>query len=377
MNKHLSAYIHIPFCVSKCRYCDIVSFAGEEELFTAYTQALLRQIKKNSQHTRPIDSIYIGGGTPSIMPAEYIAAVLGALRENYTLAPDCEISMEANPGTLTAEKLALYRLVGVNRLSIGVQSLNNDVLKNIGRIHSGEEALAAISMAKEAGFDNINADIMFSLPGQLLDDVVSTFAGVCAAGVEHISAYSLILNENTPLFADFEKGQYRQDEVLDRLMYHYITDKAPMCGFTQYEISNFAREGYECRHNLYCWQNEEYYGFGCAAHGFYDGVRYANSGNLREYITKAGSGGEYVFTETQTAEMLRRDYTMLALRTAAGINFADYRANFEKDFAAENDSGIAYYQSLGLLDADARGCRITKKGLDLADAVTYGLLYGV
>ena len=279
----LSLYIHIPFCKSKCAYCDFASFPGREAMWEAYFAALCGEIRAAGDDIHRVETVFFGGGTPSLVPETYIAGALAAAREAFCFAPGAEVSLEANPGTLTMEKSRAYREMGVNRLSIGVQSFDARLLKDIGRIHAPGEAVEAVRMAKAAGFANIGIDLMYGLPGQTMGAWEATLETALSLPLAHISAYALIVEEGTPMAA-------REDELPDEedvlSMQRLCTRALAAAGFARYEISNYARRGFACRHNLVYWRRGEYLGFGCAAHSFFGGERFRNW-----RATCAGRGG--------------------------------------------------------------------------------------
>ena len=279
----LSLYIHIPFCKSKCAYCDFASFPGREAMWEAYFAALCGEIRAAGDDIHRVETVFFGGGTPSLVPETYIAGALAAAREAFPFAPGAEVSLEANPGTLTMEKSRAYREMGVNRLSIGVQSFDARLLKDIGRIHAPGEAVEAVRMAKAAGFANIGIDLMYGLPGQTMGAWEATLETALSLPLAHISAYALIVEEGTPMAA---RGDELPDEEDVLSMQRLCTRALAAAGFARYEISNYARRGFACRHNLVYWRRGEYLGFGCAAHSFFGGERFRNW-----RATCAGRGG--------------------------------------------------------------------------------------
>ena len=292
-NDSIGIYIHIPFCRSKCYYCDFNSYAGREHLAGSYFDALYREIILRSRYTgnRRVSSIFIGGGTPSLVDPGYITKLIDICREHFHVDDDAEISMESNPGTLTYDKLRAYRDAGVNRLSIGLQAWQDSILKSIGRIHTRLQFVDNIEAAARCGFDNINVDLIFGLPGQTPDDWMETLEAVTGFGLEkhgplkHISCYSLKIEEGTVFGERLDAGLLEPvDDDLDREMYHRAVDMLAAKGFRWYEISNFAVPGYECRHNLLYWKAREYAGFGAGAHSYLDSVRFNNVTGIEEYI---------------------------------------------------------------------------------------------
>ena len=269
----LSIYIHIPFCRSKCAYCDFASYPGREDLWEAYFRALFSEIEQASDRERRVETVFFGGGTPSFVPVAFIGEALEGVAKAFDLAPGAEVTLEANPGTLTPEKLAAYRAMGVNRLSIGAQSFDAALLRDVGRIHTPEDVEAAVRMARAAGFENVSLDLMYALPGQAMNQWENTLRRAIELSPEHVSVYSLIVEEHTPIAARAPEIP-DDDEVVE--MQRLATALLEEAGYRRYEISNYAREGFRCRHNIAYWQRAEYLGFGAAAHSFIGGERFEN-----------------------------------------------------------------------------------------------------
>lgn len=334
-------YVHIPFCVRKCPYCDFYSVA-ERSRASEYRTALLREL---SEYPRRFDTVFVGGGTPTAMGEE-----LALLCRSLPKAE--EFTVEANPGTLSPELLRALRGAGVNRLSIGVQSFNDAELAALGRIHSAAQAEEAFFMAREAGFDNINLDLMLATPGQTAESLGHSLARVRALSPEHVSAYSLIIEEGTPFY---ENTPDLPDEDEERELYHQAREALEAMGLKQYEISNFARPGRECRHNLKYWSGGEYVGIGAAAASFCGGERYKNAPDLELYLA---GGGRKTERETVDAGELLREKFWLGLRKTDGVEyFGEFPAEVER-LAAK-----------GLLEMNGNRLRLTRRGLDLANIV--------
>ncbi|MDE7197613.1 MAG: radical SAM family heme chaperone HemW, partial [Lachnospiraceae bacterium] len=275
--RELSIYIHIPFCVRKCLYCDFLSASADAGKMESYVNLLLREIKEQSLFygDHRVISIFLGGGTPSLLPAEAAGRILGQIRENYPVAADAEITMECNPGTVTAEKLGNYAAHGINRLSLGLQSTEDEELARIGRIHSYRDFLETYTLAREAGFRNINIDLMAALPGQSVGSYRRTLERVVKLSPEHISAYSLILEEGTPLYVNQSRYIFPTEDE-DREMYALTGKYLAKAGYQRYEISNYARDGFACRHNRVYWRRGDYVGFGLGASSMVENVRWRN-----------------------------------------------------------------------------------------------------
>lgn len=357
-------YIHIPFCIRKCRYCDFPSYTGMESLFDSYLDALLVEAKLYKGEK--IDTVFIGGGTPSILSCEQIKRLLVGIRDNFQFSENIEFSVEVNPGTLTEEKLAALKDGGVNRLSIGVQSFSDSELQIIGRIHDGRVAAEAVELSKKY-FDNINIDIMTALPGQTADSLEKTLDTAISLGVTHISCYSLILEEGTELYNMVENGQVTlAGEEEDRQMYSLICNKLKSAGYEHYEISNFAKEGFRCRHNLKYWNTQEYIGLGAAAHSFVGNKRFSNTVNVKDYIQnpieKAGE------TELSLSDMMG-EYCMMSLRTKDGIDEKEFEKRFGKSFYEVYKNLPDKFISLGLMKKNPQGYSLTPRGINVSNSI--------
>ena len=279
----IGIYVHIPFCKKKCDYCDFISYCNKDNLIEKYVEAMKKEIE--SQNIKPeITTIYIGGGTPSYIDSKYIIQIINKIKEK-NVSPNAEITIEVNPGTVTMEKLEDYRSCGINRISIGLQSTNNTLLKEIGRIHDFKQFLETYKMAKKVGFKNINVDLMLGLPNQRIKDLKESLEQILKLKPKHVSVYSLIVEDGTPIANKIEKGELQlPDEELERNMYWFVKNTLELNGYKHYEISNFAKKGYESKHNLNCWNQKEYIGIGVAAHSYRDITRYSNTENIEEYI---------------------------------------------------------------------------------------------
>ncbi|MCT4585389.1 MAG: radical SAM family heme chaperone HemW [Peptostreptococcaceae bacterium] len=284
MNKK-ALYVHIPFCKSKCNYCDFNSFNANEKLMDEYIQALIKEMTLTKDKIDILDTIFIGGGTPSILSLKNIEKLLRGIYENFSIKDDCEITMESNPKTLNLEKLKLLKSLKINRLSMGVQAVSDKNLKFLGRIHSFEDAKKMYNEALKVGFSNINIDMMFSYPNQSLKEWKHALEEVLKLNPKHLSIYSLILEEGTKLYDLYEEGSIEiLDDQLDRQMYYFARDILEQNGYHQYEISNFAKDDYECEHNKIYWRCEEYLGIGLSAHSYLNSKRFYNKSNIDEYI---------------------------------------------------------------------------------------------
>lgn len=312
-------YLHVPFCRRKCAYCDFASWAGREEAIEPYLRALRGEIRAQGERWaagRTVTSVFFGGGTPSLLSGGQVQALLDELRAAFAFSPDAEITLEGNPGTLTRENLRAYRQAGVNRLSLGVQSFSDALLARVGRIHTAKQAEEAVSLARETGFDNLNLDLMYGLPGQTEEDFSQSVRRAAQLGVEHLSLYSLILEEGTPLFRAVQAGECAlPDDETTLAMQHAAEAFLSQAGYTRYEISNYAKEGRECRHNLLYWSRGEYLGLGCAAHSLMEETRFSNPERLDEYL----AGARAASIERLTPSDRYEEQVMLGLRTREGV----------------------------------------------------------
>lgn len=372
----LELYVHIPFCVQKCKYCDFLSAPASKQVQNAYMEALLSEIGGNAVSDRKVVSVFIGGGTPSVVDAEWILDVMEAIRNHYFLEEGAEITMEVNPGTVTAKRLERYRAAGVNRLSIGCQSCHDAELSRIGRIHDHQAFLDTYKWAREAGFDNINVDLMSALPGQTLESLEDTLHMILSLvpPPEHISAYSLIVEEGTPFYEMQKRGELTlPDEDMEREMYWRMADILKKYGYEHYEISNYAREGYQCRHNVGYWTRRDYLGFGIGAASLYDNVRYKNADDLAAYIK------DPLNCRTQIQKLGREEQMeeemFLGLRLSLGVRGERFREIFGVSMWDVYGEQIRESVEEGLLEDDGKRIVLTKRGVDLANYVMAKFLF--
>ncbi len=364
----LELYVHIPFCVRKCQYCDFLSGPSDEETKDRYIEALLKEIRA-AEHTEDYEivSVFIGGGTPSALKAEAIASIMSTLQEQFFFCEDAEVTIEANPGTVDLEKLTIYRNVGINRLSLGLQSTDAEELKLLGRIHSYEEFLKSYEWAREAGFSNINIDLMFAIPGQTGEAWRQHLYQVAELNPEHISAYSLIIEEGTP-FA--EQNLDLPDEDTEYQMYEDTAEILERYGYRQYEISNYAKQGYMCRHNAGYWQRREYLGFGLGASSLYGGMRFSNTHQMQEYLK-----------ESRNPDQIRKDVTVLSrneqieefmflgLRMTEGISEKKFEENFDVRLMDVYGDILQKYEETGFMEHIETKWRLTRKGIHVSNHI--------
>ena len=376
--KELGLYIHIPFCKQKCYYCDFVSYAKNEKFFERYIEALLEEMNNFFDNNDvEIKTIYIGGGTPSIIDAKYIEKIMNFFKEKDLLKKTKEITIEVNPGTVDEEKIKCYKKAGINRLSIGLQSTDDNMLKKIGRIHCYKDFLNTYKFAKEAGFDNINVDIMIGLPKQKISDVKNTLEKIINLEPEppkHISVYSLIVEENTPIEKMINEGTLElPNEENERNMYWYVKNFLELNGYNHYEISNFAKDGYESIHNSDCWKQKEYIGFGVAAHSFIDDVRFGNTSNLDEYLRNCENKD---FENNRIIDEIEKDlfskeqeFMLVGLRMIDGVSIQEFKNKFGENPIFVFKSELSKLVEDGLLMVDFDRIKLTNRGLDLANLV--------
>ncbi len=358
--KPLELYIHIPFCIRKCAYCDFLSAPAAPEVQEAYVGQLLQEIAASKKLPEDYEAVtvFFGGGTPGILKGELLCSILRALRDRFSVREDAEITVEANPGTVNRDKLVQYREAGVNRISLGLQSADNQELKLLGRIHTWEQFLESFQLARETGFRNINVDLMSALPGQTTESVHRTLERVLALSPEHISAYSLILEEGTPFYKRYEgHPELLPSEEEERQMYYDTRDRLCACGYEHYEISNIAKPGYACRHNLGYWERTDYKGFGLGAASLLKNVRHTNQTDLTEYLKGNFAGTEDPLTE----QAVREEYFFLGLRKMEGVEPGRYREHYEER--------IQRLQAQQLLEEKDGRIRLTERGTDVSNYV--------
>jgi oxygen-independent coproporphyrinogen-3 oxidase len=385
----ISLYLHIPFCHAKCHYCDFNSYAGMLGLRDAYVDALEREILFAGRRARHSDgtlrrcrTIFFGGGTPSLLAPEQVARLLAAARQAFALDAGAEITMEANPGAIEYGQLDAVRAAGVNRLSFGAQSFDPSLLRWMGRIHTADEIGAAVRAARRAGFTNLNLDFIFALPGQSEQTWAATLERAVALAPEHLSLYSLIVEEGTPLYRWVADGRVRpvdDDRAAD--MYELAAARLAAAGYQQYEISNWSTPGHECQHNLTYWRNLPYIGLGAGAHGWYGGRRYSEARPIRDYLrlvaaacdgdaaTAALPAGAVVECETIAPELEMAETAMVGLRLVEGLALPDFAERFGHSFDEALGARVADVRALGLLEERDGHLRLTERGRLLGNEV--------
>lgn len=360
-------YIHIPFCVRKCAYCDFLSAPGSEEAKASYTKALLREIEAVKTEKREVSSIFVGGGTPSALSPSLMGDIFEKIHESFSVAQDAEITIEANPGTLSKEKLFLYKNAGINRLSLGLQSPEEAELKSLGRIHTYEEFLESFSLAREAGFQNINVDLMCALPDQTYEGWIRNLRTVAALHPEHISAYSLIIEEGTP----FAKRKLNlPDEDTEYKMYEDTAGILEEYGYEQYEISNYAKKGLVCRHNIGYWTRKEYLGLGLGAASLWGNQRFSNTSDFSAYLKESGSPEKIRENrETLSLEDEMSEFMFLGLRMTEGVSKAEFLESFGTPIESVYGKVLDKYKNMGLLEEKEGRIFLTRAGIHVSNGV--------
>ncbi|MGF7056367.1 radical SAM family heme chaperone HemW [Brassicibacter mesophilus] len=376
--KDIGVYVHIPFCKSKCLYCDFNSYTNKQDLVEKYIYYLKKEIDLYTAELKEfnVKTIFIGGGTPSYVDGRYIYEIIEHMNKRLNMSKLAEFSIEVNPKTLDREKLNIYKQIGINRISMGVQSFNNDMLKRIGRIHSANDVIETYNMIRKHGFDNINFDIMFNLPEQSIDNVKDTLKKAIILSADHISYYSLKLEEGTPFYISHQKSELQlPDEDEEREMYHSGVELLKQNGYYHYEISNFAKKEYKCEHNLIYWNVEPYVGLGISAHSNINNKRYGNLYDFEDYFTKIDNK-ELPITEVEVInrEMEMAEYIILGLRLIQGINKSRFARRFSVDIGEKFGDIITKHVKQGLLYEDLNNIKLTKQGLDLCNLVFMDIL---
>lgn len=378
--RELGIYIHIPFCKKKCDYCDFVSYAKKNGMIEKYIDSIIKEIDYISSEIQReefnITTIYIGGGTPSYVEPKFIRDILEQLKkklENRIKQNAIEVTIEINPGTVNKEKLIEYKDMGINRISIGLQSTKDDLLKSIGRIHTFEEFLEVYNLSRNIGFNNINIDIMLGLPGQTLDDIYITNDIILKLKPEHISVYSLIVEEGTLLYKKVQNGLAILPNVdIERDMYWKMKKSLEENEYKHYEISNFAKPGYESKHNMNCWKQKEYIGVGVAAHSYWNNTRFSNISNLEKYIENINNNNfskNKIIHEIQNERSKMKEYVMIGLRKLGGVSISEFFKVFNEDLIKIFEKEIDKLIKLNLIEVKENTIKLTNKGLDFANLV--------
>ena len=374
----LELYVHIPFCKKKCRYCDFLSFAGEEGTQETYTQARIREIGAGrGKENKKVSSVFVGGGPPSILSVRRMEEIFEALRESFFLAEDAEITIECDPGTLKKEKLEVYKCLGVNRLSLGLQSAKNEELRLLGRIHTWETFLESFQMARKAGFENLNVDLISALPGQTVESWRETLEKTITLSPEHISAYSLIIEEGTPFYQEYEEDakireaggdpQFLPSEDAERQMYEDTEKILGNAGYSRYEISNYAKPGMACQHNMGYWQRKEYIGLGLGASSLYREGRWRNSENLLEYCNRKQDMPERKDLQKLSRKDQMEETMFLGLRLMEGVEEEAFFREFGCTCREVYGEVLDRLEDQGLLKEENGRIFLTSHGIDISN----------
>lgn len=391
MSKYVSLYVHIPFCAVKCKYCDFLSFDGESYgTMLRYVDSLCQEIKLYAPIADDyiVRSVFIGGGTPSILDESLIINIMAFIRKTFTLDRDAEITIEANPGTLRHQKLNGYKTAGINRISIGLQSADDDMLKKMGRLHNYDQFVASYNAARRAGFDNINIDVMSGLPGQTIHTFVDTLSKVIDYQPEHISVYSLSIEPGTPFANDPEILESLPPDMIDRRMYEITKKLLAAHGYDRYEISNYAKSGYECKHNMVYWTGGDYIGFGIGASSYFQGKRFNNMIDIFNYIDIMEDTAEKFVSYdnmeklyNETTSKIRQNVTpvyidsrmeefmFLGLRMMCGVSRSEFEERFNKDIYEVYGPVLNNYIGQGFMAAVGDRIILTDAGIDVSNVI--------
>ncbi len=372
--EELGIYIHIPFCKQKCFYCDFCSFANKNEMQEKYVETVINEIKNITHKEKyTVTTIYLGGGTPSILNPNYIKNILQEIKSSFEILDDAEITIEINPGTVNEEKLKRYKEYGINRLSIGLQSANDKILKNIGRIHDYKQFEETFFYARKCGFKNINVDLMIGLPTQAIEDVKQTLEKIIQKNPEHISVYSLIIEEGTIIEKLINENKLQlPDEETERIMYWTVVNELKENEYNQYEISNFSKKTYESKHNTNCWKQKQYIGLGTSAHSYLNKKRYSNTNNIEEYIKNIQENNiskNITIHEEQTEESTMNEYMLLGLRMIQGININEFKQKFKIDPTIKYKEILEKLRKENLIQITETSIKLTKQGIDFGNIV--------
>ena len=366
--KPTSAYVHIPFCTQICYYCDFSKVFIKNQPVDSYLEHLLQEF--HSYDIQKLRTLYIGGGTPTALSAPQLETLLDGLTKNLDLSVLEELTIEANPGDLDADKIAVLKNSAVNRVSLGVQTFDDKMLKKIGRSHLEKDIYENIDRLKLAGFDNISIDLIYALPGQTMDQVKDNVEKAITLDIPHMSLYSLILENHTVFMNRMRRGKLPlPKEELEAEMFEYIIEELERSGFEHYEISNFSKPGFESRHNLMYWDNAEYYGIGAGASGYVNGVRYKNHGPIRHYLSAVEAGNARVTEEYLSQREQMEEEMFLGLRKKSGVSMTRFEEKFSTSFEDLYGQVVRDLCHQGLLQVEGQQIRMTKKGLFLGDTV--------
>jgi oxygen-independent coproporphyrinogen III oxidase len=384
----IGLYLHIPFCTAKCGYCDFNSYAGHEHMIPSYADTLVKDaaLWRDALTGRRVETVFVGGGTPSLNPVDETAKILAGMRSTFRIAPDAEIALEANPGSITTEYLRGLREIGFNRLSIGVQSFDDEELVTLDRIHTGDEAREAFAAARDAGFENVNVDLIYGLSEQPLSAWRRNLEAALALGPEHLSLYALTVEDGTPLARDVERGRVRApDPDVQADHYEWTQERLARAGYEHYEISNWARPGFRCKHNLVYWQNREYLGLGAGAHSFLNGVRFSTvllPNRYAELVDESvallvggdGTMRHVIGAETVSTDLSMADTLILGLRLVEGVDVRAFTRRHGHEVDEMYGPVLAEFVSYGIVERTATHVRLTPRGRLLSNELFQRLL---
>ncbi len=374
---NLGLYVHIPFCVSKCQYCNFYSI-NQLDYVNDYLVALIKEIERESAKYKDcnVDTIFIGGGTPSILPTGAVSLIINTIKNCYNVDTNCEITMESNPNSIDYTKAVSWKEAGVNRISVGLQTTSNRLLKLIGRAHTFEDYLNCMDILKKVGFNNINADIMLGLPSQKQGDVKTTLKYCFNLGITHISAYTLILEEDTQLYNRVVSGELKlpkEEKVVS--MFDYVLKQTAEAGYKRYEVSNFAKDNYACKHNVNCWSMCNYVGFGCSAHSFFKTTRFNNISNVKDYIYNINNNISVVEnSEVLDTLLLIEESVMLGLRMTKGVDLDRLKTLYNYDLLLDKSHEINDLKALGLIEYDTHYLWATTEGFYVLNQIILKLV---
>ncbi|CEG27922.1 oxygen-independent coproporphyrinogen III oxidase [Bacillus sp. B-jedd] len=373
-----AAYIHIPFCRHICHYCDFNKFFLKGQPVDEYLEALREEIHLTLEHapSGKLGSIFVGGGTPTALNEIQLERLGEIIGESFNIDAEAEYTFEGNPGDLTPAKLEILKSIGVNRLSLGVQSFNDSLLERIGRSHRARDVYKTVEDAKKAGFENVSIDLIYALPGQTMDDFKDTLLKALSLDLPHYSGYSLIIEPKTVFYNLMKKGKLPlPGEDAEAAMYELLMDEMQKHGLLQYEISNFAKRGFESKHNLAYWDNSEYYGFGAGAHSYLKGVRRSNIGPLNKYLSKVATGEFPILEENRvTKEEAMEEEMFLGLRKTEGVRFGHFEEKFSVPLESIFSEQLEHLSKKGLIEASGGSIRLTRKGMLLGNEVFQSFL---
>ncbi len=372
-SKTIGLYVHIPFCLHKCNYCDFVSFAGlDAEARENYIDALIREIRSYGDTvTETVDTVYFGGGTPSLLTAAQFARINSALHAAFRISPSAEYTVEVNPAALSEETLSAFIAGGVNRVSIGLQSVIEKEQRTLGRVHDLKDFLSTYRAVRDAGIRNVNVDLMYAIPGQTAESFAESIEFLLSIAPEHISAYSLIVEDGTP-FGDMRNNLDLPDEDTELDMAHLLWDKLRKSGYLHYEISNFSKPGLQSKHNTRYWRCGEYLGFGVSAYSYYGKKRFGNSRNMTEYLSDSYENFREITPLTKEDEAY--EFAMLGLRLSEGFSLSEYREKFGTDFLSERRGKISEYEKGGLLRLNGDRLFLTEEGFYVSNSILSEIL---